>query len=71
MCVALHLLLSENLDKMEENPPTVTVTNPFGLYDPRPHAYSHVASVLATQRLVFVAGQGGSRIDGVLSDDFR
>lgn len=56
---------------MEEKTNAVTISNPPGLYDPRPHAYSHVASVLASQRLVFVAGQGGSRTDGVLSDDFR
>ena len=47
------------------------ITNPDGIYDPRPHAYSHVASVLAKDLLVFVAGQGGSKANGVLSDDFR
>lgn len=47
------------------------ITNPAGIYDPRPHGYSHVASVSANSLLVFVAGQGGSRTDGVLSDDFR
>jgi enamine deaminase RidA (YjgF/YER057c/UK114 family) len=51
--------------------PTLEITNPAGIYDPRPHGYSHVASVPANSSLVFVAGQGGSRTDGVLSDDFR
>ncbi|KRT16495.1 hypothetical protein ASU31_10045 [Pedobacter ginsenosidimutans] len=47
------------------------ISNPEGIYDPRSHGYSHVASVSANSSLVFVAGQGGSRTDGVLSDDFR
>ncbi|WP_316847391.1 RidA family protein [Pedobacter psychrodurus] len=47
------------------------ITNPEGIYDPRAHGYSHVASVPANSQLVFVAGQGGSRTDGILSDDFR
>ncbi|MBB6236188.1 enamine deaminase RidA (YjgF/YER057c/UK114 family) [Pedobacter sp. AK013] len=50
---------------------TLEITNPAGIYDPRPHGYSHVASVSAESQLVFVAGQGGSRTDGILSDDFR
>jgi enamine deaminase RidA (YjgF/YER057c/UK114 family) len=50
---------------------TLEITNPIGIYDPRAHGYSHVASVPADSQLVFVAGQGGSRTDGVLSDDFR
>ncbi|WP_431294011.1 RidA family protein [Pedobacter sp. P26] len=51
--------------------PTLEITNPEGIYDPRPHGYSHLASVPANSQLVFVAGQGGSRTDGILSDDFR
>ncbi|MGN7988150.1 RidA family protein [Pedobacter sp. 22226] len=51
--------------------PTLEITNPAGIYDPRPHAYSHLASVPADRELVFVAGQGGSRTDGILSNDFR
>ena len=47
------------------------ISNPEGIYDPRSHGYSHVASVSVNSSLVFVAGQGGSRTDGVLSDDFR
>ena len=50
---------------------TLEITNPAGIYDPRPHGYSHVASVSAERQLVFIAGQGGSRTDGILSDDFR
>ncbi|MDN3586963.1 RidA family protein [Pedobacter aquatilis] len=44
------------------------ISNPEGIYDPRLHGYSHVASV---KGLVFIAGQGGSRTDGMLSNDFR
>lgn len=51
--------------------PGLEITNPTGIYDPRPHGYSHLASIPADCQLVFVAGQGGSRTDGVLSDDFR
>jgi len=54
---------------MENNP--LEISNPAGIYDPRAHAYSHVATVSAADLLVFVAGQGGSRTDGILSDDFR
>ncbi len=50
---------------------SLQITNPDGLYDPRQHAYSHVASVSTQSRMVFVAGQGGSRLDGILSEDFR
>jgi len=46
------------------------ITNPEGIYDPRPHGYSHIAAVPAWSQLVFVAGQGGSRTDGILSTDF-
>lgn len=51
--------------------PDLEITNPTGIYDPRLHGYSHLASVPAHRQLVFVAGQGGSRTDGILSDDFR
>ncbi|MDQ0637520.1 enamine deaminase RidA (YjgF/YER057c/UK114 family) [Pedobacter sp. W3I1] len=51
--------------------PNLEINNPEGIYDPRPHGYSHLASVPAESLLVFVAGQGGSRMDGVLSADFR
>ncbi|MBO9672860.1 MAG: RidA family protein [Sphingobacteriaceae bacterium] len=51
--------------------PVLEITSPEGIYDPRAHGYSHVASVPAQSQLVFVAGQGGSRTDGILSNDFR
>ena len=54
---------------MERN--SLEISNPAGIYDHRAHAYSHVATVSTVDLLVFVAGQGGSRTDGVLSDDFR
>jgi hypothetical protein len=49
----------------------VDFINPEGLYDPAPNGYSHVASVAAGARLVFVAGQGGDTADGTLAPDFR
>ncbi len=49
----------------------IEISNPEGIYDPRPHGYSHVASVPAWSQLVLVAGQGGSKTDGILSPDFR
>lgn len=46
--------------------------NPAGLYDPRPNGYSHVviADLAAPARLVYLAGQGGEDVNGVLSEDF-
>jgi enamine deaminase RidA (YjgF/YER057c/UK114 family) len=46
--------------------------NPAGLYDPRPNGYSHVVSVdvTAPARLIYIAGQGGEDVDGVLAEDF-
>jgi enamine deaminase RidA (YjgF/YER057c/UK114 family) len=49
----------------------LTLTNPSGLYDPAPNGYSHVASVAAGTRLVFIAGQGGETEDGKVTPDFR
>jgi enamine deaminase RidA (YjgF/YER057c/UK114 family) len=47
-----------------------TLSNPAGLYDPAPNGYSHVASVVAGARLLFIAGQGGEDERGRLSPDF-
>ena len=46
--------------------------NPAGLYDPCPNGYSHVvvADLAAPARLVYLAGQGGEDVNGVLSEDF-
>jgi enamine deaminase RidA (YjgF/YER057c/UK114 family) len=49
----------------------VDFINPEELYDPAPNGYSHVASVAAGTRLVFIAGQGGETADGKLVPDFR
>lgn len=46
------------------------LSNPPGLYDPAPNAYSHVASVPTQARMIFLAGQGGEDRDGVLPADF-
>ena len=50
---------------------TFQLINPAGLYDPAPNGYSHIASVSAGARLVFIAGQGGETEDGTLAPDFR
>ena len=50
---------------------SLILINPEGLYDPAPNGYSHVASVAAGTRLVFIAGQGGETEDGKLAPDFR
>ncbi|SHG58609.1 RidA family protein [Pedobacter caeni] len=47
------------------------ISNPKGLYDPRPHGYSHVTAVPVNSSLVFVAGQAGTNEKGELSADFR
>jgi enamine deaminase RidA (YjgF/YER057c/UK114 family) len=49
----------------------LTLLNPKGLYDPAPNSYSHVASVVAGARIVFVAGQGGENEQEELQPDFR
>jgi enamine deaminase RidA (YjgF/YER057c/UK114 family) len=49
----------------------LTLVNPDGLYDPSANGYSHVASIAAGARLVFIAGQGGETEDGKLEPDFR
>jgi enamine deaminase RidA (YjgF/YER057c/UK114 family) len=46
------------------------LSNPQGLYDPSANAYSHVAEVAASSRLLFIAGQGGEDADGQLSPAF-
>lgn len=50
---------------------SLDLINPEGLYDPAPNGYSHVASVAAGTRLIFIAGQGGETADGKLTPDFR
>ena len=49
----------------------LTLINPPGLYNPSANGYSHVASIAAGTRLVYVAGQGGETEDGALAPDFR
>ncbi|WP_095160044.1 RidA family protein [Pseudomonas sp. Irchel 3E13] len=46
------------------------LSNPEGLYDPSANAYSHVAEVRGSSRLLFIAGQGGEDSDGGLSPLF-
>jgi enamine deaminase RidA (YjgF/YER057c/UK114 family) len=49
-----------------------TITNPDSLFDPTPYGFSHVVSVPANKKLIFVAGQGGEENkEGKLSADFR
>jgi enamine deaminase RidA (YjgF/YER057c/UK114 family) len=47
-------------------------SNPKSLFDPAPYGFSHVASIPAKTKLIFIAGQGGEEnADGALSADFR
>lgn len=47
-------------------------SNPETLFDPTPYGFSHIATVPANSKLVFVAGQGGEENkEGQLSPDFR
>lgn len=47
------------------------ISNPPGLFDPTPYGFSHVATVPAGSKLIFVAGQGGEEnTEGKLSKDF-
>lgn len=46
------------------------LSNPAGLYDPRPNGYSHLAQVNPVSRFVYVAGQGGEDASGALSPHF-
>jgi Endoribonuclease L-PSP len=59
----IQQIRSGNVDKL-------TFSNPSGLYDPRPNAYSHLAVFPAGWRIILPAGQGGETEDGVLSEDF-
>ncbi|MCF7532692.1 RidA family protein [Pseudomonas petrae] len=46
------------------------LSNPPGLYDPAPNAYSHLAVVGPNANWLFVAGQGGEDAQGLLSSEF-
>lgn len=45
--------------------------NPTGLYDPRPNGYNHVVVAEAPARIVYISGQGGEDVGGVLSESFE
>ncbi|MCU6497907.1 RidA family protein [Rugamonas sp. A1-17] len=45
--------------------------NPTGLYDPRPNGYSHVVVAEAPARIIYIAGQGGEDVNGMLSESFE
>jgi Putative translation initiation inhibitor, yjgF family len=46
--------------------------NPPALWDPTVASFSHVATVPAGSKLIFVSGQGGEEdVKGTLSSDFR
>lgn len=55
---------------MSLKPSPLQLSNPPGLYDPRPNGYSHVARIDGPARLVLVAGQGGEDASGRLAPDF-
>lgn len=44
--------------------------NPPGLYDSTVHGYSQVTVAKASDRVIYVAGQGGENAKGEYSDDF-
>lgn len=46
------------------------LSNPPGLYDPAPNAYSHLAAVSPNAEWLFIAGQGGEDAEGRLSPVF-
>jgi enamine deaminase RidA (YjgF/YER057c/UK114 family) len=48
----------------------VKLSNPAGLYDSSPNAYSQLAIVPPGRRLVFISGQGGDNPDGSFAPDF-
>lgn len=50
--------------------PALSLANPAGLYDPQPNGYSHVAIAQGTARTVYIAGQGGEDVHGVLAEGF-
>ena len=54
---------SGNVDKL-------TFSNPPGVYDPTPNAYSQLAVFPPGWRVILPAGQGGENEDQVLSKDF-
>jgi enamine deaminase RidA (YjgF/YER057c/UK114 family) len=49
---------------------SLTFSNPSGLYDPRPNAYSHLAAFPAGWRMILPAGQGGENAEGRLPSTF-
>jgi enamine deaminase RidA (YjgF/YER057c/UK114 family) len=51
--------------------PAFRLSNPPGLYDPSPNAYSHVAVVDPGTRLVMLSGQVGGTPDGPLAPSFE
>ena len=56
---------------MPTSPPRAfALANPPAMSDPTRFAFSHVATVHAPVRLVFVAGQGGGAEDGTRGVDF-
>ncbi|MBP2831099.1 RidA family protein [Aquimarina sp. U1-2] len=46
-------------NELNNNGRSFTISNPDGVHDPAPLAYSHLGIVPAGQKLVFIAGQGG------------
>jgi enamine deaminase RidA (YjgF/YER057c/UK114 family) len=57
-------------DPITERIESIKFTNPPGLYDPRPNAYSHLAEFPAGWRVILPAGQGGENAQGQLPTSF-
>jgi enamine deaminase RidA (YjgF/YER057c/UK114 family) len=64
-----HSWITTFIAKMDE---PMKYHNPPALWDPSVASFSHVATVPANSKLIFVAGQGGEEdTQGKLSDSFR
>nr|WP_314491876.1 RidA family protein [uncultured Chryseobacterium sp.] len=75
----LFILLFTGCSKTENNPipnpkdmSNIQYSNPNGLFDPTPYAFSHSATASGKGSYVFISGQsGGEGLEHRLSDDFR
>ncbi|MFP6848342.1 MAG: RidA family protein [Pseudomonas sp.] len=58
------------MQRNQNNANVLTMLNPAGLYDPSANGYSHVVVTPGAGSWVFVSGQGGEDVRGVLVADF-
>jgi len=68
----MKLLLTATITFFTMSTQAQFVSNPPAIFDPAPYGFSHVATVPAGSRLLFIAGQGGEENnEGKLSPDFH